>query len=260
MFIQAVVFAVTITFEVPKTRLTLLCHALTIIVYGLLLSVSYLEHLRSVRPSTLLSVYIGTSILLDAARVRTLFFIPENEIIAGLFLAGFTVKILIFIFEVSEKRRLLRSKWQDASPEETSGAINRALFIWLNHIFLQGFRTLLTVDALTPLDSDLLEASKPSKLVKRWEEGMACPTPFNSPTTYISRQPIKQATTLFYGHFWPITNGALGPVLSLDLLTVALVSHSRSLLDEFSTLLQKLEAPIHRISPTLSSWPMQSYI
>ena len=82
-----------------------------------------------------------------------------------------TVKILIFILEVSEKRRLLRFRWQNASPEETSGAINRALFIWLNHIFLQGFRTLLTVEALTPLDSDLLEASKPSKLIRRWEEG-----------------------------------------------------------------------------------------
>ncbi|OBT64152.1 hypothetical protein VE03_06254 [Pseudogymnoascus sp. 23342-1-I1] len=170
VFIQAAVFAVTIIYEIPRTRLTLWCYASTIVVYGILLSVSYLEHLRSVRPSTLLSVYLGTSILLDTARARTLFFIPENETVARLFLAGFTDKILIFILEVSEKRRLLRPKWQDASPEETSGAINRALFLWLNHIFLQGFRTLLTVDALTPLDSDLLEASKPSKLVKRWEE------------------------------------------------------------------------------------------
>lgn len=171
MFIQAVVLVVTIVHEIPKTRLTILCHASTIAVYGILLSVSYLEHARSVRPSTLLSVYLCTSILLDATRVRTLFFIPENEIVARLFLAGFTVKILIFILEVSEKRRLLRFRWQNASPEETSGAINRALFIWLNHIFLQGFRTLLTVEALTPLDSDLLEASKPSKLIRRWEEG-----------------------------------------------------------------------------------------
>ncbi|OBT89053.1 hypothetical protein VE02_02018 [Pseudogymnoascus sp. 03VT05] len=113
---------------------------------------------------------VGASVLLDAARVRTLFFISGNEVVARLFLAGFLIKILIFILEVSEKRRFLRSKWRDASPEETSGSINRALFIWLNHLFLQGFRTLLTVDALTPLDSDLLEASKPTTLVKRWEE------------------------------------------------------------------------------------------
>jgi ATP-binding cassette subfamily C (CFTR/MRP) protein 1 len=182
-----VVLAVTTIYGIPTTRLTLWCHASTIVVYGILLSVSYLEHTCSVRPSTLLSVYLGTSILLDAARVRTLFFISGNEVVARLFLAGFSVKILIFVLEVSEKRRFLRSKWQDASPEETSGAINRALFIWLNHLFLQGFRTLLTVDALTPLDSDLLEASKPSALVKRWEEGKPSSTSFNYLTTYLFR-------------------------------------------------------------------------
>lgn len=249
----------TIIYEIPRTRLSLWCYASTIAVYGILLSVSYLEHLRSVRPSTLLSVYLGTSLLLDAARARTLFFIQENETVARIFLAGFTGKILIFILEVSEKRRLLRSKWQDASPEETSGAINRALFIWLNHIFLQGYRTQLTVDALTPLDSDLLEASKPSKFVKRWDEGKPYSTPFNSLTSYISLQPTNQAITLSYGHFWSITNGASGPELFHDLFTAASASHSRFLLDEFSTLLQKPGAPIRRISLMLSLWPMQSY-
>ncbi|OBT74156.1 hypothetical protein VF21_06257 [Pseudogymnoascus sp. 05NY08] len=170
VFVQAVVLAVTIIYGIPKTRLTIPCHASTTAVYGILIYVSYLENTRSVRPSTLLSIYVGVSVLLDAARVRTLFFIPGNEVVARLFLAGFSIKILIFILEVSEKRPFLRSKWRDASPEETSGAINRALFIWLNHLFLRGFRTLLTVDALTPLDSDLLEASKPTTLIKRWEE------------------------------------------------------------------------------------------
>lgn len=84
--------------------------------------------------------------------------------------------------------------------------------------------------------------------------------PFNNPATHISWQPTNQATTLFYGHFWLITNGALGLVLFHDLLTAALASHSRSLLSGFLTLLQKLEAPTRRISPMLSLQLMQSYI
>lgn len=171
MSIHTIILILSTVHRIPRTRLTLLCHALTIVVFGILLSVSYLEHDCSVRPSTLLAVYLGTSILLDIARVRTLFFIPGNQGIARLVLAGLIVKILIFLSEVSEKRRLLMPKWQDASPEETSGAINRALFIWLNHVFVQGFQTLLTVDMLTPLDTELLEASNPTKLVERWEQG-----------------------------------------------------------------------------------------
>lgn len=178
MSIHTVILILSTVRGVPKTRLTLLCHSITIVTYGILLSVSYLEHVCSVRPSTLLSVYLGTSIFLDTARVRTLCFIADNQVIARLVLAGFTVKVLIFISEVSEKRRLLKLKWQDASPEETSGAINRALFIWLNHVFVQGFQTLLTVDTLTPLDTELLEASNPTKLVERWEQGRLYYPPF----------------------------------------------------------------------------------
>lgn len=192
MFIKAVALTVTIVHGTPKTRLTILCYLSEIAVYGVLLFVSCLEHTRSVRPSTLLSVYLGTSILLDSARVRTLFFIAENETVARLFLSGFAIKILIFILEVFEKRHFLKSKWRDASPEETSGAINRALFIWLNPIFIQGFWTLLTVDTLTPLDSDLLEASKPLKLAKRWEEGKSWSSPPIASLTHPGSRQIKR--------------------------------------------------------------------
>jgi ATP-binding cassette, subfamily C (CFTR/MRP), member 1 len=123
-----------------------------------------------VRPSTLLCVYLGISTLLDVARARTLFFVPGSQTVARVFLVSLVIKVLIFTLEVTEKRRLLQGKWQGASPEDESGIINRALFLWLNKTFVRGFRTLLTVDMLTPLDSDLLSASKPLKLMKRWEQ------------------------------------------------------------------------------------------
>lgn len=170
MIIQLTLLSLSSARKIPGTRLTIVCSALTTVGYGVLLVVSYLEHARSVRPSTLLSVYLGISILLDTARVRTLFFIPDSQIFASLVLAGFLVKILIFGLEVTEKRCLLQPKWKDASPEATSGAISRALFIWLNHLFGRGFRALLTVDTLTPLDADLINSSKPTKLIECWKQ------------------------------------------------------------------------------------------
>jgi hypothetical protein len=157
--------------EVPKTSLTIACIIITIIGYLVLFSVSYLEHTRSVRPSTLLSVYFGLSLLLDLARVRTLFFIPESHTVAPLFLAGFFIKLVLLLLEISSKRTLLRPEWRETSPEETSGIFNRALFIWLNSVLIKGFRTLLSVDGLMTLDEQLLSASKPARLIERWERG-----------------------------------------------------------------------------------------
>ncbi|GBF62869.1 ABC transporter [Trichophyton mentagrophytes] len=155
--------------QAPQTRLTLACASLTIAGYCVLAAVSYLEHVRCVRPSTLLNVYLGVSTLLDLARTRSLFFIQDSHTIALISLAAFIIKSLAFILEVTEKRHLLLAKWKDASPEATSGVINRSLFIWLNRLFINGFRTLLTVNTITPIDEELLAASEPTALLEKWE-------------------------------------------------------------------------------------------
>ncbi|TQV93497.1 ABC multidrug transporter [Cordyceps javanica] len=149
---------------------TLAALSVTLVTSLFLLYLSYLEHTRSVRPSTLLTLYLGLSTLLDLARVRTLFYLQSADHLAAVFVAGFSVKVVLFVLELYEKRRLLRPKWQDASPEATSSTYSRALFIWLNDLMMKGFRSSLTVDTLTPIDSDLLRASEPSSLLARWNQ------------------------------------------------------------------------------------------
>jgi ATP-binding cassette, subfamily C (CFTR/MRP), member 1 len=156
--------------KIPKTRLTIACLVLTTLVYIIFLVVSYLEHLRSVRPSTFLCVYLGTSLLLDLARVRTLFLLPGSQVVARVFLAGFFCKSILLFLEMKEKRHLVGKEWQDASPEATSSIVNRTFFIWLNNTFFKGFRSDLTVDALTPLDGELLSASNSVALKDRWDK------------------------------------------------------------------------------------------
>lgn len=154
-----------------RTRATLATVSITLVGFVLLSFVSFLEHTRSLRPSTLLTVYLGLSALLDVARARTLFFIPLDQEVARVNLACFCVKLLILLLEMIEKRRFLLPHHYTASPEATSGIYNRALFVWLHSLFFKGFRTILTVDILTPLDDDILSASEPSKLVERWNKG-----------------------------------------------------------------------------------------
>ncbi|PHH89568.1 hypothetical protein CDD83_5759 [Cordyceps sp. RAO-2017] len=167
---QVALLALWLARGVPQTRLTVACLALTIAGYLALALASYVEHVRSLRPSTQLSVYLSISILLDLARIRTLFYMPDGRDLGGLLVGSLLVKVLIFSLETTEKRALLRPDWKDASPEDTSGFYNRALFIWLNQVFRRGFRTLLTVSSLTPLDDELLTASNPSALIERWDK------------------------------------------------------------------------------------------
>ncbi|RDA85904.1 hypothetical protein CP532_2703 [Ophiocordyceps camponoti-leonardi (nom. inval.)] len=170
VILQVALLAVWVARGVPQTRLTVACLALTIASYVALSLTSYMEHMRSVRPSSLLSVYLSISLLTDMARVRTLFFMPESRTLAGILLASLLLKLVLFALESTEKRHLLRDEWKYVSPEDTSGFYSRALFVWLNAVFRKGFRTLLTIATLTPLDDEMLEASNPTKLIERWEK------------------------------------------------------------------------------------------
>ncbi|KAG6162558.1 hypothetical protein E4U51_006316, partial [Claviceps purpurea] len=82
-----------------------------------LLYVSYLEHVRSVRPSTILCLYLGISSLLDLASSRTSFFIPGYDVVAPIHLSSYFVKLVILATEVVEKRKLLMWHCKNVSPE-----------------------------------------------------------------------------------------------------------------------------------------------
>lgn len=156
----------------PTTRITLATIACTIAGFIVLLGLSYLEHIRSVRPSTVMTLYLGVSCLLDLARLRTLFFVSNSDIVAKIFLASFFIKVAIFSLELIEKRGTLLPPWQDASFEATSSVYARVLFIWLNRLLFRGFRALLTMDSLMSLDKAILTASRPTALQWKWQKGL----------------------------------------------------------------------------------------
>ncbi|KAG8410254.1 hypothetical protein J3458_017969 [Metarhizium acridum] len=166
--LQVVLLALWARSAAPTTKTTLATASLTIAGFIIFAHVSYLEHTRSLRPSTPITIYLGISTLLDLARVRTLFFIPGSESVAKVYLASFCVKLIIFVLELTEKRRLLMPAWQDASPEAVGSVYNRVLFLWLNSLFLKGFRNFISINSLPTLDTELLKAADPTELAERW--------------------------------------------------------------------------------------------
>lgn len=147
---------------------------MSLVAFILFMWVSYWEHRRSLRPSTLLTVYLGLSTLLDLARTRTLFFFAAGHQIASVSLASYCVKVLIFGLEVAEKRRLMLDNPANIGPEDTANVYRRALFLWLNRLFVESYRSLLSIESLPNIDQEILSASDPGSLRLRWEK-CQCP-------------------------------------------------------------------------------------
>ncbi|PYI35212.1 P-loop containing nucleoside triphosphate hydrolase protein [Aspergillus indologenus CBS 114.80] len=158
---------------VEWARHNLIRTALPAIVLSLLDSIcitvlTALEHDRSLRPSSLLSIYLLLSTLFDAVQVRTLFIRHYPSPLPALAAASVALKLVLLTLEAQSKRKYLKSPFRVTSPESTSGIFARTVFWWLNGLFLRGFRKLLTVEDLFPTDEDLNSSRLGRRIRRAW--------------------------------------------------------------------------------------------
>jgi len=145
--------------------------------------VSYFEHARSPRPSSLLNVYLLVSLLLDAALLRTLWLSPPSLVgpaIQPVFTASFAAKAALLVLEAAGKaRHLLPSSSNGGAaaaaaavglgPEQTAGIYARAVFAWVAPLLRTGFRRLLRPDDLFALDEQMTAAHLSERFWRVWE-------------------------------------------------------------------------------------------
>ncbi|KAE8352698.1 P-loop containing nucleoside triphosphate hydrolase protein [Aspergillus coremiiformis] len=137
---------------------------------GLFITIlSVIEYSRSVRPSSLLSVYLLASIFFESVQARTLFIRHYGSPIAAAITASIGLKLLLLLLEIQSKRRYLKSPHREYPPEELSGVFSRTVFSWLNKLFVKGFRNLLTVEELFPTDSDLKSTPLLERIHVAWK-------------------------------------------------------------------------------------------
>ncbi|KAL4781147.1 P-loop containing nucleoside triphosphate hydrolase protein [Aspergillus varians] len=121
----------------------------------LLLFLSHAEHARSVRPSTLINVYLLFTLLFDCVIARTLWLADHDSTISGLFTSAVAIKLFVLTSEAWEKRPILLSQYQDLSPESISGILVRSVFWWLNSLMRTGFVRSLTGHDMLPIHDSL---------------------------------------------------------------------------------------------------------
>ena len=131
---------------------------------------SFFEHLRSIRPSFLLTVYLLFTSVFDIERSRSYALSPDLDLVATIFASRLGVKVFLAVVEARDKRRLLLPEFADCPPEATSGVYRRTTFWWLNDLFKRGFSKALALEDLFQLDKKLQTDYLHQLLGSAWEK------------------------------------------------------------------------------------------
>lgn len=166
-----VLWTTTPSSVILHTRATIPAAVLTLVSSLGLALLSWLSHERSVRPSFVLSTYLFVSVLLDTARARTLWMIGPHQTIPAVFTCTLALRAVMILLESTEKRRILVPQHKGYSKEVTSGTFNRSVFFWLTSLFVNGYRNILRLDDLYPLDPKLASGPLYNKLADAWDKG-----------------------------------------------------------------------------------------
>lgn len=127
-----------------------------------------LEHIRSIRPSFLVSAYLFPTLLLDLARVRTAWLEPDNRAYPACLSASLATKLVLLVLENVEKRKWFVPSEKANSGESVSGPFNRGLFAWLNSLLRNGYSALLTGDALPAIHEKLVSHDLSTRFADSW--------------------------------------------------------------------------------------------
>ncbi|OBT65136.1 hypothetical protein VE03_04736 [Pseudogymnoascus sp. 23342-1-I1] len=153
-----------------QTRASLAAAILTLIATLGLCILSYVEHSKNIRPSSIINAYLLLTVPFDAAQLRTRWLRGDNLAGNGVASSVLAVKLFVLVSEATEKTRILFTPYAERSPENTSGLYSRGLFWWLNPLFRLGFRNVVNDDDLFAADGDLLSKSLEMRFNKHWTD------------------------------------------------------------------------------------------
>lgn len=153
-----------------RTRLSIASAVLALVSTIIFAVLSYREHARSSGPCKIIQAFLLLTTLLDLARVRTQWLLPDNMAIATILSITFGSRILWLILESVPKHKygVLVGSDEDVSPEELNGIISRSLFWWINPLLILGYNKDLSMDDLYPVDDALSGPTTFERMHKAW--------------------------------------------------------------------------------------------
>lgn len=138
---------------------------------------SWLEHERTIRPSFIISAYLFFSILLDLALARTLWMGVGRHAISIIFTTTVALRTAMLLLETIDKRKILLSHYKGCAKEATSSPLSRTIFFWLTSLFFKGYKKILKLEDLDPLNADLKSETLHKALADAWDKGISASCP-----------------------------------------------------------------------------------
>lgn len=127
---------------------------------------SYMVHQRSLRPSTLLGLYLSALVILDIPRVRTIWLIGSANEEATAMTVSLSLTVVALLLESTEKKSSVVEEKRFCAPEEYCGVWNRTAFAWLTATFRAGYSKVLVPNDLPILDTRLQSSVLRRNLVR----------------------------------------------------------------------------------------------
>lgn len=133
----------------------------------------YFDHLHSLQPSAILSIYLTISLIADVLQGRTLFLRPSMSILGGLSIAVATLKLaLIILQEIIKPAQHKFSAGEKLSRDAVAGFWNHTFLFWINSTFFIGFRRHLSMNDLGSLGQAFSSKLLAQKFERAWGKRM----------------------------------------------------------------------------------------
>ncbi|QPC79478.1 hypothetical protein HYE68_010230 [Fusarium pseudograminearum] len=181
--LQVILLALVPSTKDLNTRFSLAAATLNILAAFSIVLLAHVEHVKSVRPSFLLTAYLFVTLLFDAARLRTEWLLSLNVAYAATLSTSAVVKLALLVLETVEKRKILISSDKPISKESTSGPFSRGFFVWLNSLLISGWATVLTNNDLPTIYEKLSSEKLAVRFGKAWQRASLSSKPSLFKTT-----------------------------------------------------------------------------
>ncbi|KAH7303548.1 P-loop containing nucleoside triphosphate hydrolase protein [Stachybotrys elegans] len=165
------IVALVVSSRHTNTRFSAAAAVLNLVAALFITALAHAEHVKSIRPSFLLTTYLFTTVLFDAARLRTEWLMSVNKAYAAVLSTSVALKIILLGLETVEKRSILTTD-HIPSRESTSGPLNRGFFVWLNPLLLTGWSTVLQNNQLPPIHERVSSANLAARFSQQWDKAM----------------------------------------------------------------------------------------
>ncbi|KAK7403629.1 hypothetical protein QQX98_010594 [Neonectria punicea] len=170
--LQVILLALVASKKKLNTNFSLAAAILNLFTSLVIVLLVHLEHVKSIRPSFLLTAYLFISLLFDAARLRTEWLISINVSYAAVISTSTAFKLALLVLETIEKRKILIKSSKTPSTESTSGPFNRGLFVWLNSLLISGWGTALTGSTLPIIYEELSSEKLAIRFDTAWKKAI----------------------------------------------------------------------------------------